>query len=527
MASTDAAFEGLVRSPLSADLMERLVVATKTRRVHDFLRDFDKLGLKRVVPQQAMRALSACGVTLSRQDIVRFARLLRAALPHPLLNIRPHPPSPIPTQDELTRAYTGADGFFAYELMEADLTDTPLNGTLERAPLTAPAACDPFAKFALSGTVAALPAARMPKAALSSDEEARLAPLVEQAKYLVHTRGIQFAQYVRQYDVTHRGVVTTSRFVREFLSCFKGFKLDEVMLFAKAYGTPDGQVRYMAVHRDVTPAGVGKAIGDGMAHEGSLVVNNFEVSELSSSGRHLEARPGAKKPDSPNAKMARANAERAGEERVDALLRAVIRFVWERRIRIKDIFLDFDKARLNRITRPQFARAVSQLRIEGLQPNAVDALAERYVFEGDASRNVIAYRRFLEDVENAFTLAGLERRPHAVNETLGHAVVSSPPESSLRVELGAGDMALLETALAGTRATITRVKAYNLRAGMRDFDVQSEGFITTDRFLRVLAIYGLVPEQREEREVLLKRYAGCGMRRNAINYRNFLADVGL
>jgi hypothetical protein len=201
--------------------------------------------------------------------------------------------------------------------------------------------------------------------------------------------------------------------------------------------------------------------------------------------------------------------------------------VWERRIRIKDIFLDFDKARLNRITRPQFARAVSQLRIEGLQPNAVDALAERYVFEGDASRNVIAYRRFLEDVENAFTLAGLERRPHAVNETLGHAVVSSPPESSLRVELGAGDAALLETALAGTRATITRVKAYNLRAGMRDFDVQSEGFITTDRFLRVLAIYGLVPEQREEREVLLKRYAGSGMRRNSINYRNFLADVGL
>ena len=90
MASTDAAFEGLVRSPLSADLMERLVVATKTRRVHDFLRDFDKLGLKRVVPQQAMRALSACGVTLSRQDIVRFARLMRAALPHPL-------PSPAPT----------------------------------------------------------------------------------------------------------------------------------------------------------------------------------------------------------------------------------------------------------------------------------------------------------------------------------------------------------------------------------------------------------------------------------------------
>ena len=37
----DAAFEGLPAATLSTDLMERLVVACKTRRVHDFLRDFD------------------------------------------------------------------------------------------------------------------------------------------------------------------------------------------------------------------------------------------------------------------------------------------------------------------------------------------------------------------------------------------------------------------------------------------------------------------------------------------------------
>ena len=65
----DVAFEGLPAATLSADLMERLVVACKTRRVHDFLRDFDKNGLKRIEPSQAVRALSACGVLLSKADV--------------------------------------------------------------------------------------------------------------------------------------------------------------------------------------------------------------------------------------------------------------------------------------------------------------------------------------------------------------------------------------------------------------------------------------------------------------------------
>ena len=65
----DAAFEGQPTATLSTDLMERLVVACKTRRVHDFLRDFDKHGLKRIEPAQAVRALNACGVLLSKADV--------------------------------------------------------------------------------------------------------------------------------------------------------------------------------------------------------------------------------------------------------------------------------------------------------------------------------------------------------------------------------------------------------------------------------------------------------------------------
>ena len=401
--------------------------------------------------------------------------------------------------------------------MEQDLTDTPLAGFLERNPSVAASETDPFAKFGLSGTVAALPAARMPKATLDAREEAELSALISHLQYLVRTRGIVLAMYIRQYDVSHRGVVTLSRFCRELINCFKDqVKLADAELLAKAYGTADGQVRYMAVHRDITPDSIAPA------RSAEVAVNNNQLDGLPSSHVHLESKA---KGDSPNTKFARAMLKRAEEAAVDQLVSDIIRHVFERRIRVKDIFLDFDKQHLNRITRPQFCRGVAQLRVNGAHPKAVDQLADRYLWEVDPSGNTVVYRRFLEELENAFTLAGLEKAPLLTNTTLAHTIVSREPESQRRVEVDQAEEAVLFVALANIKQTIVRVKAYNLRAGMRDFDSNCEGYITKDRFLRVLAIYGLVPELAAEREVVLKRYGGSGMRANAVNYRNFLEDT--
>ena len=401
--------------------------------------------------------------------------------------------------------------------MEQDITETPLAGFLEQNPGATAEATDPFRKFGLSGTVAALPAARMPKAELDGAEQAELEALVSHLQYLVKTRGIVLAMYIRQYDVTHRGVVTQTRFCREVINCFKDqVKLADCLLLAKAYGTADGQVRYMAVHRDITPDSIAPA------RSAEASVNNNQVDSLPSSHIHLESKT---KGDSPNTKAARAWQVRAEEAAVDQLVNAIIRHVFERRIRVKDIFLDFDKQHLNRITRPQFCRAVAQLGVAGASAKAVDQLAERFVWDADKSGNTIAYRRFLEEVENAFTLAGLEKQPLLANETLARAVVTREPESQRRAEIDQAEEAVLEVTLANIKMTIVRVKAFNLRAGMRDFDANCEGYITKERFLRVLAIYGLVPELAGERAVLLKRYSGSGMRANAINYRTFLADT--
>ena len=307
-----------------------------------------------MLPEQAVRALSACGVVMTKNDIA-----------------------------ELTAAYTGLDGYFAYELLEQDLTNTPLNGFLERNPTIAPSATDPFVKFGLPGTIASMPAALMPKAALSPREEADLLQVIELCKYTVRTRGIVLARQIRQYDVTHRGVVTASRFVREMLLCFLDLKLEDALLLSKAYGTADGQVRYMAVHRDVTPESIEPV------RSSFVTVNNNQVDNLPSSHVHLEQRGGKRAP-SPNSKFSRTMELRAAESEIDDLLAKIIRHVWERRIRVKDIFLDFDKMHLNRVTRPQFVRTVSQLRVVGASVSTIDKLAERYLFSGDQGGNIVA-----------------------------------------------------------------------------------------------------------------------------------------
>lgn len=48
-----------------------------------------------------------------------------------------------------------------------------------------------------------------------------------------------------------------------------------------------------------------------------------------------------------------------------------------------------------------------------------------------------------------------------------------------------------------------------------------------ERFLRVLAMNGMVPETVDERLVLMKYYRGHGQRGQLINYRAFMHDVGL
>lgn len=71
---------------MSVDLIEKISTFVGRCHVGAFLRDFDKLGLRRIDPMQAVRALSQAGLQLSKAE-----------------------------QDQLMSAYTGEDGKFSYD----------------------------------------------------------------------------------------------------------------------------------------------------------------------------------------------------------------------------------------------------------------------------------------------------------------------------------------------------------------------------------------------------------------------------
>jgi Ca2+-binding EF-hand superfamily protein len=411
---------------------------------------------------------------------------------------------------------------FQYDRFEEDINDVPPNGFFETRPEVNPADTNPFNKYQLSGTVAATASALMPKAQLPEKEAAEVERIVETARYESHSRAIVLAQYIRQYDHSGRGVVTQSQFLREFMNYFKTLSTEDAMLLAKAYSTSDGQVRYMACCRDITPEVFDSHRSGG--NPGRMVINNFEVSHLPSSSIHLES---GKRGASPNAKLERTLSKGAGQGAAPKVLEATIRLVYERRINIANIFSDFDKLNRHRITRPQFVRALASLGMNNVEPAELEAFANRYVDEADASGNMVKYRDFVEEVNCAFFLPRLEKDPLKVNDTFAATVVHSPSTRDKRPALSVEDETVYHVAMEEIKGSVIRLSAYNLGAGLRDFDKLGEGYITIDRFFRVLAMYSLVPQGENERRVVLEKFRGSGFRREMIEYRSFLREINL
>lgn len=97
---------------------------------------------------------------------------------------------------------------------------------------------------------------------------------------------------------------------------------------------------------------------------------------------------------------------------IPAIIYGIQQYVFQRRLRVKDAFRDFDQLRCGRCTRQQFMRGVNTT-IASLRKDELEALAEHYTEEGVHVQRpqVVAYTRFVAAVEGVFTVANLERLP--------------------------------------------------------------------------------------------------------------------
>lgn len=102
----------------------------------------------------------------------------------------------------------------------------------------------------------------------------------------------------------------------------------------------------------------------------------------------------------------------APAEDVEALLERLQRHIFKRRIRVKDLFQDFDPLRSGRCTQQQFMRAVNQL-VPDFHESEVSLLVANYTDEGPHvyKPQVVNYATFVRAVDEVFTLAELEKQP--------------------------------------------------------------------------------------------------------------------
>lgn len=97
---------------------------------------------------------------------------------------------------------------------------------------------------------------------------------------------------------------------------------------------------------------------------------------------------------------------------VPAILLSIQKHVFQRRLRVKDAFRDFDNLRCGRCTREQFMRGANTT-MASLKRDELEALADYYTEEGLHVQRprVVGYKRFVAELEEVFTVARLERQP--------------------------------------------------------------------------------------------------------------------
>ncbi|EUB61491.1 hypothetical protein EGR_03555 [Echinococcus granulosus] len=114
---------------------------------------------------------------------------------------------------------------------------------------------------------------------------------------------------------------------------------------------------------------------------------------------------------------------------VDLLMTRIRHIVLVNRIQLNGFFEDFDPLHSGRVSRSQFARALSgagvtRIGLHDLTPVQLDKLADAYVWPNDASR--VDWRKFVYDVNTVFTLPEIEQNPRCRVLPLSVHVVPKP-----------------------------------------------------------------------------------------------------
>eukprot|EP01012_Entosiphon_sulcatum_P068028 TRINITY_DN979_c0_g1_i1.p1 TRINITY_DN979_c0_g1~~TRINITY_DN979_c0_g1_i1.p1 ORF type:complete len:950 (-),score=242.08 TRINITY_DN979_c0_g1_i1:372-3221(-) len=311
----------------------------------------------------------------------------------------------------------------------------------------------------------------------------------KQAEYIKETqaRGLILKEFFRDFDPHRCGRVTVPQFKR----CFP-FRVDQPTLdaFVQRYRDGDGDVNYLAWVTDV---------------------NDAIAAEQTTSPRQREARVRTPKPTMDS----------------DALLLELQKQVLVNRIRVAEVFRDYDRLRSGFVSDAQFASGLGMLKFQkfALLPEHIGMLVSRYVVGEELGVKRVAYTRFVDEMDGVFTEKGLEKTPlkraGLRTDLLQKSVTVLPLANEQRVN------ELLEQ----IRSTI-RTRRILLRPFFQDFDRVTKGVYQTkhttrSRFERALAYVGITLSAADFR-ILCDKYQvveSSGAPSENVAYDDFCRDV--
>ncbi|KAG2385626.1 hypothetical protein C9374_003441 [Naegleria lovaniensis] len=201
-----------------------------------------------------------------------------------------------------------------------------------------------------------------------------------------------------------------------------------------------------------------------------------------------------------------ANGKNSEMTPVEALMDTIRSLCFQKRVRINEFFIDFDKLRSGFVSLQQFRRCLSMFGME-LRDEDFDHLVAVYL---DPKLNKVNYAKFSNDVDQVFTLKNMEKNPK-IEALKAEALLQSQKSIPELTE----DLNTLYEKLRWESKT----QGHIIKNYFKDFDPLNHGTVTRSQFLQCLPFRNL---NGDELHMILDRYTDEKMQ---VNYLRFHEEV--
>jgi len=276
------------------------------------------------------------------------------------------------------------------------------------------------------------------------------------------------------------GKITRAQFQRLW-PFKKEMSPSDLELICDRYATEGGDVHYMVLHNDVAE-----------------LLDSF-ADEVPSSPLHI-------RPD-----------DTEWSFDTTPILKRITAKVVEKRIRLKDVFYDFDPLRKGFCLPSQVKTCLTIMNLSReLSKQDFDVLCHMFV----ESSGLFNYKAFCDAVDSAFLTQGLEKRPLARSEMPNAGTTSPARWNPMRLTR---EKEMIISGVHDKIQTIISQKRILLKPAFEDFDRCRKGYVTCNQFSRILSSMNLVLD-KQSMSALHATYCDQGNHRE-FNWWKFLKAV--